>query len=1276
MVSLSNKKKNILIGAIVVPSADLILFFFSSFYKMPVVGSHHDRVFVLLKIFIVLAVSSVEASIWSYLTGEKEDSDSHIPVGGSFLKYNNGNVNDYDELVSPIVNREIKVAVKAPWPSSSKNSVLCEAFAFLNGNNENHAFLDALIQSHGRDHLVSFERSTKYALELAREMAGLERGDEDEELATTTNLRLLKVALMMRAMSPTCELHRSLAHDRYPDLIEFLEAFAVIPTGDGDEIIIQISADLPSSKIDLPMLKKSERNALLLPNEKIRIGSKIITVEDDKTESADDELCMTFVILYANLGGLSFPTFYRSLVENEIPVVVRHLGGNVEENQEETTLQGYGVRLDIRNVEYKVFDDKKSSIVNDSSTEDLMINLSKLDTDHDSDNDDTCVNNQTGSKEQLTPHFLAGVNFTALRSKIDGDVDHSDENSFYELQRIFWKIHGRFAKHSQLIPPAWQRRRLSVQSATVIAHSRDPLATLQDLSQNLPSMSSTLVHVKIPVDIDDVAESMENYLQRLVRTSGGGLWINGRTVNVDRPSFNVFEMIKLLKDEMEFIGKLESRFKPLFSRVNSSQGIDQIRNALIEGDAFFTDNRDEEGVSYKDDDDDKPESHNSNSKVNFRIDLASGDATSVIYMNDLEKDMGYSRWSDSVNNMMMAMQYGMPPSVRRNLFTMLVVTDPLEDETDKPNVGQVLVNQLAQQEFPIRLAMVVVSQSDVDACTQLFFDGKPCSLSENKWLDLDDSPSIDELKQIKLTTRDIHRLYAFMRQSFAHRSEILIPYQSYLGSNLRQSPPSNMHFYSIYDLFTVHNKILLGLQIISAPISIEEIAEFLQENEEDSKLSYEKAVMFAVEKGIKPGMSFINGRPLPIDMGDADKFQTIFSEEQELVFKMIMEKQITDSKPRNFYYKLIKGKKRDVFPRLHPLLTDTESRSTFIDIEHNFGINSLLTPQSAQISPLDANAVFVFEAVLELNTPSGLRHALNFLTAMDALPASYGEVKIVAKYRIIPSTPNSASISMCNLLNSIGQLGYERTKAIFEQLLNENSEAALGDYATETDRFQCHKHPYLREKLVSKNFITANGRVYNIENSSVTISDMDLLTTISLDSSKMITSMLKPYIDDNDAYDAIAKATAFLLREKNVKKRFGPLSNVISMENQEEVDGNPLRFSWNQDAEGFQSLRTKVTAIVDPTTETAQRVSPLLIIIRDELKLHLDLILAPRMELNSDSDIPISSYYRFVADPYAYQEIEGDTGSPMAHFSNLPTDQILTLRMVSEFDSFMVWLQR
>ncbi len=84
-----------------------------------------------------------------------------------------------------------------------------------------------------------------------------------------------------------------------------------------------------------------------------------------------------------------------------------------------------------------------------------------------------------------------------------------------------------------------------------------------------------------------------------------------------------------------------------------------------------------------------------------------------------------------------------------------------------------------------------------------------------------------------------------------------------------------------------------------------------------------------------------------------------------------------------------------------------------------------------------------------------------------------------------------------------------------------------------------------------------------------------------------------------------------------------------------------------------------VTAIVDPVTETAQRLSPLLQVIRDELKLPLTLVLAPQMALNGGSNIPIASYNCFLADPLAYQGLSNSPWLLLRIYA--PTYHILTV---------------
>lgn len=84
--------------------------------------------------------------------------------------------------------------------------------------------------------------------------------------------------------------------------------------------------------------------------------------------------------------------------------------------------------------------------------------------------------------------------------------------------------------------------------------------------------------------------------------------------------------------------------------------------------------------------------------------------------------------------------------------------------------------------------------------------------------------------------------------------------------------------------------------------------------------------------------------------------------------------------------------------------------------------------------------------------------------------------------------------------------------------------------------------------------------------------------------------------------------------------------------------------------------KVRVSVILDPLTEPTQRVAPLLLAIRDVLKLPLRLIIAPRHVV--DNDVPLSSYYRFVADPLA-----SASNPPKARFENLPANHLLTLRM-------------
>ena len=73
----------------------------------------------------------------------------------------------------------------------------------------------------------------------------------------------------------------------------------------------------------------------------------------------------------------------------------------------------------------------------------------------------------------------------------------------------------------------------------------------------------------------------------------------------------------------------------------------------------------------------------SQGKPVYRIDVGRGWKKAIVYLNDLERDPEYSQWPRSLQQMFMSMQFGMAPSIRRNLFTFFGILDPVSPSPPK-----------------------------------------------------------------------------------------------------------------------------------------------------------------------------------------------------------------------------------------------------------------------------------------------------------------------------------------------------------------------------------------------------------------------------------------------------------------------------------------------------------------------------------------------------------------------------------------------------------------
>ena len=1095
-----------------------------------------------------------------------------------------------NNLVAPIINRELVASVVAhDWPFTVDN-IYCEAWAY-HGLND-WSYMDRFVE------LIRQERET-----LASD------DDHDMDVARATNVvvqatapiqnpSLLRYSLSLRAHSPLCEMHRTLARElvlSHPSLVH-QEAFAVD----------QRSKQIASSPEELQSILggtsavDDSTEEHILPNEQVRgeIGS--------------------LIILYANMGSPQFVQLYKTLVVSNHRFVVRHrghvqyeeIGGNA------TILQGYGVRLDIRNVEYQVFDDRSDGKSNDASS--------------------------SSEPSAVDEKNLTGINASSWKDLKPADA--------IKLQQDLQKLYNAEHVPSQVVPPKEQCHELALQAAIVISQSSDVLLTLQDIAQNLPSVASTLVHVAVTDQLRDLSDLMEPIIRQ---TKGVALTINGRRVPVGRPSFNVFELLHMLQEEQRSLDAMQHKLGPYLSLA----GLKQVQKAWTLGKDSFL-------AAYAPSVDGGDDGLSGDVR---RIDVGRDWTGAVIYVNDVEKDEIYREWPRSLKQAMMSMQFGAPPSVRRNLFTILCVIDPTtEDAVAHPayNLGM----QLMQAGFPARVGHLIVNKNDLKECRAwvesngITDESVPCP---TKPILSSKQVSMETLSQIEGTTHAVHRLVSKVAARYAGQG-IPAAFMEYFVQYLDQYLEGGL---TMGDIVTVFAKLMEGMVGMtmkdSTNMAIEALLE--DENDHESIASYGKSLRFAINKAVSPGMGFLNGRHLP-QGGNIDPGQ-VFMEEQNHIFGLVMKGEITDKTPRSVYGMLLKGE--GVFKRLHPLLSDS-GNALHLDLAHAFSTPSLLFPLShtAEIAP---EGVFIAEAVINLETKEGIEFARRFVQVMDAYSNTVGtgpeSIPISIGYRVVPN-PSSAGIPCCAILGNAARVGTEGILSILAQDgLSKKSIDELLALVPNLDvsqkeiikKFSCSAS-WLDDAMPARNFVAVNGKVYAPESGLIAKDDIELLVDLERGRSVATTKILKDVVAfDNKAYhESIHRASIFLAiehgKEEN-SRRMDMVNEAIALEKAGGIDTNPFRFSWNMNDR--EELTIQVSIAIDPATEAAQRVAPFLLVFRDLLKLPLQMILVPKPLIGDAKSMPITSYYRFVADPHAMP----DSKPPKAAFSNLPMNHILTLRL-------------
>jgi UDP-glucose:glycoprotein glucosyltransferase len=234
------------------------------------------------------------------------------------------------------------------------------------------------------------------------------------------------------------------------------------------------------------------------------------------------------IIVYSRLGTPDFHKLYQDLKTKKIHFVLRHFDpfatsdfvtDDFNESEPLIGLQGYGVELVFKNMEYNAMDQKANVIPQESTDSESF--------EHDTDID--------------------GINFKLLHEKyptLEGEL-YALKNSLLDQTKTD-KI------------DAWDMKDIGIQASQRIVQSVSPFTTLEYISQNLPSLMQTLTRVRVNESLRGEIIANHGIFQ-----PGQNLVIfNGKTLNIDK--FTPFSLLDTIRYEISILGSSKRRnFKTL-----------------------------------------------------------------------------------------------------------------------------------------------------------------------------------------------------------------------------------------------------------------------------------------------------------------------------------------------------------------------------------------------------------------------------------------------------------------------------------------------------------------------------------------------------------------------------------------------------------------------------------------------------------------------------------------------------------------------------------------
>uniref|UniRef100_A0A336KG93 CSON010503 protein n=1 Tax=Culicoides sonorensis TaxID=179676 RepID=A0A336KG93_CULSO len=787
-------------------------------------------------------------------------------------------------------------------------------------------------------------------------------------------------------------------------------------------------------------------------------------------------------------------------------------------------------------------------------------------------------------ENQIVQMEVEGLQFEVLKERFP-HLSHSLDTFRLDL----------LEKHDKIEPlKAWEFQDLGLQASEKIAsiQGEEALQILQLTAQNFPLQAKHLLHIPVTEDFrSEMKHNIELFGRNLnLQPPDAALFLNG--LFFDAETLDIYTLLETMRSESRVL-----------------DGLHQLRFSGKSSEPLLA--LDLSTTSHE-----------------FAIDIRD---SAIIWINDIENDAQYKRWPSSVLDLLRPTFPGMMRNVRKNIFHLVVILDPLKSESrDLIKLAESFVSHAA----PVRLGVVLANSNE--------------NYSDNLYQSI--MCAFNYITQKKSALEGLGYLLKVLDD--VNLKNDISKHQ--IDSQFKRIFPK---------LSTEQLNVILG---------------------EDSDFDYGRQLTKEFIDRLaskKLPQALINGVPLPASSLNINDFEeAVLTEIMQItptIQKAVYRGELDDSMIVIDYFM----SQPHVMPRLNERILSSKdqmylemSGNPYNDLENVHALSQL--SNNEMTATLMANLkYFVTKSGTEkyLSNDKLYFHSLwivgdlNSEVSSTMLKNALKFMKSTRGVRVtfIPNADNQSPFKTDNINNLVWAIlntleSDEATNIVLKLLELENISSFVPTdnvkgflRTTEVHlkmmRVYCQRVLSLKS---SETILIVNGRIIGPLGASEAfdIEDFNLLERFN---NFLYVDKIKSALKEVDKQeivqltsDIFLKLNALLIPRQSLKTRYS--LPVGLKEDRTVVKLNPK----NQNLPSFN-----IVAVVDPTSRGAQKLSSILILLRNIINCSLKLFLCA---VEKHSDMPIKNFYRYVVEP----ELQFNDGKlvdgPVAKFIGLPAESLLT----------------